>query len=565
MATTIMPAARVAGKYERLCWTRHEKDLRACYGDRSNDPSVYGDPSRSHHPKGLWFDLEAGQRVVDFVERFCRHHEGELAGQLVVLEEWQRQTYRAVFGWMRADQTRRYRTAYIEIPRKNGKSVEGSATGLYLTVADGEGGAQVYSAATKKDQAKIVHDGATKMVKASADLKRFAKTFRNNISCERLGSKFEPLGADSSTLDGLNTHGLIEDETHAHTDRHVHDVIVTSMGARRQPLAFIITTAGVYDPESIGWELHERAVQVLEGALEDDTFFAFIAAADEGDDFTDPAVWAKANPNLGVSLKYDYMAEQCARAKTTPSYLNTFLRYHLNVWTQQRERWIPVESWNACERVVDPKTLKGSRCWAGLDLSAKLDLTALVLCFPVDGGFDFLYRFFCPQDTIAERSKKDRVPYDAWARDGWLTATPGNVVDYEFPKAALREFAKEYVIEEVAFDPWNATQTATDLQTDGLTCVEFRQGFASMSEPSKEFEKIVVAKQCGHLTPTGINPVMRWMLSNVAVKRDPADNIKPDKSRASGRIDGVVGSIMALGRAMVAPAPAGGSWLVGSF
>ncbi len=303
---------------------------------------------------------------------------------------------------------------------------------------------------------------------------------------------------------------------------------------------------------------------MLDGALEDDTFFAFIAAADDGDDPFLPATWAKANPNLGVSLKRDYMAEQAERAKTTPSYLNTFLRYHLNIWTQQRERWIPVEAWNNCGRIVDPEALKGKRCWAGLDLSTKLDLTALVLCFPVDNGYDFLYRFFCPEDTIAERAKKDRVPYDAWSRDGWLTSTPGNVVDYDFPKAALKAYAKDYDIQEVAFDPWNATQTANDLQTDGLTCVEFRQGFPSMSEPSKEFEKIVVAKQCGHVTPKGIDPVMRWMLSNVAVRRDPADNLKPDKSRASGRIAGVVASIMSLGRAMLAPQPAG-SWLVGAF
>ncbi len=556
------PILRVAGKYERLCWERHERDLQAAYGD--GDPSaLFGAAELSHHPKGLWYDAAAGQRVVDFIEKFCRHYEGELAGQLIVLEEWQRRVYRAVFGWMRKDGTRRYRTAYIEIPRKNGKSVKGSGTGLYLLVADGEGGAQIYSAATKKDQAKIVHDGATKMVKASPELKRFLLCRRNNISCERMASKFQPLGADSSTLDGLNTHGLIEDETHAHTDRHVHDVLITSMGARRQPLAFIITTAGIYYPESIGWELHERAVQVLEGALEDDALFAIIYAADEGDDFTNPATWAKANPNLGVSLKLDYVAEQCERAKTTPSYLNTFLRYHLDIWTQQRERWIPVEAWNRCDRVVDPATLQGKRCWAGLDLSTKLDLTALVLCFPVDGGYDFLFRFWCPEDTISERSKKDRVPYDAWERDGWLIATPGNVVDYDFPKTALRDFAKQFTIEEVAFDPWNATQTANDLQTDGLTCVEFRQGFPSMSEPSKEFEKIVVSKQCGHRTPRGVHPVMRWMLSNVAVRRDPADNIKPDKSRATGRIDGVVGSIMALGRAMLAPA--GGSWLVGAF
>ncbi len=565
-ATMDGPVTRVAGKYERLCWERHERDLRAAYGDQWDDPAVYGDPSLSRHPKGLWLDPAAGQRVVDFIETFCRHYEGELAGQLIVLEEsWQRPIYRAVFGWMRADGTRRYRTAYIEIPRKNGKSVKGSGTGLYLTVADGEGGAQVYSAATKKDQAKIVHDGATKMVKASPELKRFVRTFRNNISCERMGSKFEPLGADSSTLDGLNTHGLIEDETHAHTDRHVHDVLVTSMGARRQPLAWIITTAGVYDPESIGWELHERAVQVLEGALDDDTFFAFIAAADDGDDFTDPEVWAKANPNLGVSLKYDYMAEQCERAKTTPSYLNTFLRYHLNVWTQQATRWIPIEKWNACARVVDESALEGLPCYAGLDLSRTTDLTAFVLAFPrEDRGFDLLFRFWCPAEKIAERSMRDRVPFDAWERQGWLTATPGNEVDYPTIRATIGELSKRFTIREIGFDPWNATETAQSLGSEGFTMVEMRQGFRSLSEPSKRFEAAVLDHRIGHMTPKGVHPVMRWNIANVTVEEDAAENIKPVKPREKARIDGVIASIMAVSRASLALPPDDTSWLVGA-
>jgi phage terminase large subunit-like protein len=545
------PPTRVPGKYERLCWERQERDLRTAYGDRWDDPTVYGDPALSQHPKGYWFDPPAGERPVQFIEHYCRHFEGDLTGQLIILEEWQRKLYRIVFAWKRPNGARRFRTAYIEIPRKNGKSVKGSGTGLYLTVADGEGGAQVYSAATKKDQAKIVHDGATKMVKMSPELRPFVRTFRNNISVMRTGSKFEPLGADSRTLDGLNTHGLIEDETHAHTDRHVHDVIVTSMGARSQPLSWIITTAGVYDPESIGWELHERATQVLDGVIEDDTFFAFIAAADEGDDFADPATWAKANPNLGISVKLEYMAEQCDRAKTTPSYLNTFLRYHLNIWTQQRERWIPIEKWNACTRVVDETALHGKLCCGGLDLSSKIDLTALTLAFPQDDGFiDFVFRVWCPEESIQRRSKEDRVPYDAWQRAGWLTATPGNVVDYDFIIAEIKSLAQRYEIHELAFDPWNATQTAIALGETGITCVEFRQGFGSMSEPSKEFEKLVVSQHVGHCTPRGIHPVVRWAVSNVAIRRDPADNIKPDKSRAIGRIDPVVSSIMALGRAI---------------
>ena len=539
MASALVEA-RVAGKYERLCWERHERDLALA-------------SSPEGHPKGYYFDAEKGNRVVEFIEKFCRHYEGELAGQLIVLEEWQRDIYRAVFGWLRRDGTRRYRTAYIEIPRKNGKSVKGSGTGLYLTVADDEGGAQVYSAATKKDQAKIVHDGATKMVKASPELRRFVRTFRNNISCERLGSKFEPLGADSSTLDGLNTHGLIEDETHAHTDRHVHDVLVTSMGARRQPLAWIITTAGVYDPESIGWELHERAVQVLEGVIDDDSFFAYIAAMDEGDDYTDPEVWAKANPNLGVSLKYDYMSEQCERARTTPSYLNTFLRYHLNRWTQQATRWIPTEKWSACDRIVDEAVLQGRECYGGLDLSRTTDLTAFVLAFPnPDRSIDLLFRFWCPLERIVERAKADRVPFDAWQRDGWLTATEGNEVDYQTIRATIGDLAGRFKIREIAFDPWNATETAQRLGGDGFQMVEMRQGFKTLSEPSKKFEAAVLDRRIGHLTPKGPHPVMRWNVANVTVIEDAAENIKPTKPTEKSRIDGVIASVMAVGRASLA-------------
>lgn len=534
------PIVRVPGKYERLCWERHEKDLALAID--------------GHHPKGFYFDADAGERVVTFIEGYCRHYEAEWAGQPLRLEEWQRQIVRIVFGWMRADGTRRFRTAYIEIPRKNGKSTWAGGVGLYLTIADNEPGAQVYVTATKKDQAKIVWGAASAMVRASARLRKFVKANKINIHCERLASKFEPLAADSNTQDGFNAHAQLVDEMHAHKDRHVYDVVATSMGSRRQPLNWIITTAGVYQPESIGWEMHERAIQVLDGVIEDDTFFAYIAAADEDADWELPATWLQANPNLGVSVKWSYMEEQAARAATTPTFLNTFLRYHLNRWTQQRQRWIPIERWNACDRIVDPAQLLGLRCTAGLDLSSKLDITAVTLVFPHDDGFyDFIFQMWCPEDTIVERSKQDRVPYDAWQRDGWLIATPGNVVDYAFPIAFLEDAAKKYKLEEAAYDPWNATATASDLQALGLTMVEFRQGFGSMSEPSKEFEKLVVGKKIGHATPRGIHPVMRWMISNVEVKRDPADNMKPDKSSAIGRIDGVVASIMGLGRAMVMP------------
>jgi phage terminase large subunit-like protein len=539
------PIVRIEGKYERLCWERHARDL-----------ALAAQPGG--HPKGFVFDQAAGERVVVFIERYCKHHKGEWAGRPLLLERWQKRILVIVFGWMRADGTRRYRTAYIEIPRKNGKSELAGGVGLYLLVADDEPGAEVYSTATKKDQAKIVWGAAEAMVKASPALKKQIRAYKNSLSCERLGSKFEPLSAESGTMDGLNTHGNLTDEAHAHKDRHVYDVVATSMGSRRQPLNWVITTAGIYDPETIGWELHERAIMVLDGVIDDDFFFAFIASADPGDDWELPETIAKANPNIGVSVKLDWLLEQRDRAKTTPTFLNTFLRYHLDRWTEQHERWIPIELWNACDRVVREKDLLGASCYAALDLSSKLDITALVLCFPrPEKVFDFLFRFWCPEDTIMRRSKEDRVPYDAWARDGWIIPTPGNVVDYDFPIAELEGLSKRFSIQETAYDPWNATATATDLMEKGLTLVEFGQGYKSMSEPTKEFEKIVVAKQAGHMVEREgkavVHPVMRWMVANVAVKRDPADNLKPDKSSAIGRIDGVVAGIMSLGRAIVSP------------
>lgn len=541
-AITTEATLRVAiGKYERLCYERHEKDL-----ELSLQPGG--------HPRGLYYDAAAGQRVVDFIERYCKHHKAEWAGQPLLLEEWQKRILRIVFGWMRADGTRRFRTVYIEIPRKNGKSELTGGVGLYLLVADGEHGAEVYSVATKKDQAKIVWGAAEAMVKQSPALRKYVRAYKNNLSCERMGSKFEPLSSESKTQDGLNASAGLTDEAHAHQDRHLYDVVATSMGSRRQPLNWVITTAGVYNPETIGWELHERAMHVLDGVIEDDSFFAFIAAADPEDDWEQPETWMKANPNYGISVKSDYFKEQYARAATTPSFLNTFLRYHLNRWTEQLDRWIPIEMWNACDRVVKESELEGQICYAALDLSSKLDITALTYVFPrPEGLYDFLFKFWCPEDTIMKRSKEDRVPYDAWARDGWIVATPGNVVDYSFPIAELAAGSKRFRIQETAFDPWNATATATDLQEQGLVMVEFGQGYKSMSEPTKEFEKLIVAKQIGHRTERGVHPVMRWMVANVAVKRDPADNLKPDKASAIGRIDGVVSSIMGLGRAIVSP------------
>jgi len=555
-ASPAPPPARAMGKYEHLYLEREIRDLALAYPNVA-PPS---DPRETRHPRGLWFDVMAGRRVVEFVERYCRHSKGEWAGTKIVLERWQKQLLVTLFGWKRADGTRRYRIAYIEIARKNAKSTLAAAIGLYLTLGDQEPGAEVYASATKKDQAKIVHGAAEAMVKQSPELKQYLRTFRHNISCEKLGSKFEPLGADSDTLDGLNPSGNIVDETHAHKDRGLWDVLQTAQGARRQPMTLAITTAGVYDPTSIGWELHDAAVKVLEGVVDDDRLFAYIAAIDEDDDWRDPAVWGKANPNLDVSVKRDYLTEQAAQAEHQPSFENTFVRLHCNRWTNQVTRWIPLERWNACTDA--PRPLTGRVVFGGLDLSTKLDITACTLVAKdEDGTWDLHFRFYVPADLVAERETRHEMPsYAAWVRDGYLIAMPGNTIDYDFIRADLLQVARETKLTQIGYDPWNAEQLAVQLlnalnptRTEtGFQMVPMRQGMATLSEPCKEFERLIVARKLRH----GGHPVMRWMVANVSTRYDANGNIAPDKEHSTGKIDGVVSTVLALGRGvLVTPKP----------
>jgi phage terminase large subunit-like protein len=542
---------RQPSKYELLCYERHERDLALC-----RQPGG--------HPRGLWFDAEAAERPVRFVEDYCTHHKGEWAGKPLLLQDWQKAIIRQAFGWMRADGTRRFRTLYWELPRKQGKSTLAAGLGLYLTMGDREPGAEVYASATKKDQARIVWDEAARTVRKSPKLQRHARAFRNSLHCERLGSKFEPLGADSNTLDGLNPHGNIVDELHAHRDRGVWDVLDTAMGARRQPVTLAITTAGTYAPESIGWQMHDKARKVLEGVIEDEYFHAFIAAADEptkGDEgyyFTEEAQ-RQANPGWGVSVKPTYLAEQAAKAQTQPSFLNTYLRLHLNVWTQQVTRWLSLERWTEAHPVPtgrngrewaleQEEALAGRKCWGGLDLSSKWDLCALVFAFPGEGDeVHFLSRFWLPEGTVEKYARKGQRHYAQWAQEGWLTTTPGDVVDYEFIRSEVNALAKRYALQELAFDQWGATDLATRLMSDGIPMVECRQGFKTLSEPSKDLEARTISRKVRHMA----HPVMRFCVSNAVVSTDSAGNIKPDKSKAADRIDGVVAAVMALSRLIV--------------
>ena len=498
--------------------------------------------------------------ACEFFPRYLTHVKGEWAGRPLELQEWaERDIIRPLFGTLREDGLRQYRTVYVEVPRKNAKSTIAGGIALKLLLADNEPGAEVYSCAADREQARIVFEMAKDMVANSPALRRRCKVYRSAITVPETSSTYKALSADAFTKHGLNAHGVIFDELHAQKNRELWDVMATSQGSRRQPLMFAITTAGWYDPESICWELHDYALKVRDGIVDDDTFLPVIYGADREDDWTDPAVWRKANPGLGVTIKHESLEIECARARETPAAQNTFRRLHLNQWTEQETRWLDMAVWDENTGELDVAALLGQECYAGLDLSSTTDMTAFVMVFPREDKLHVLCRFWVPGDNIRKRVTKDRVPYDAWVRDGWVTPTPGEVVDYDRMRADINELAKRYNIREIAADRWNATQIISQLgEQDGLNIFEMGQGFASMSGPTKDTEKRLVGRELVH----GGNPVLRWCASNVTVKEDPAGNLKPDKSKSTERIDGMVALIMAVGRACIATSA--GSYLEAS-
>jgi phage terminase large subunit-like protein len=539
-AQDVISGAQVACRWVRLACQRHVNDL-------VNGPA-----------RGLWFDEAAANHAIKFFG-FLRHSKGEWAGRVMTLEAWQQFIIAMVFGWMRADNTRRFRVAYIEVARKNGKSTLAAGVGLDLLVADGEPGAEIYTAATKRDQARITHSEATRMVKSSPSLRKRIRVFRDNLNIENTASKMEPLGADSDTLDGLNPHGALVDEVHAHKTRDLWDVLETATGARRQPLIFATTTAG-FNRQSLCYQLHDYTEKVLSGVLQNDSHFGMIYTLDLeegkggklGDDWEDESVWVKANPNLGVSKKLSTMREKAEKARGMPAALNAFLRLELNVWTQSETKWISREHWDACGAAVDANGLRGRRCFAGLDLSSNVDITAELLVFPPESTKDpyrVLCRFWIPEDAIDVRSKRDRVPYDAWVRAGYIATTPGNVIDHDFILAQIEQDAEAYDIQQLAFDSWGASQVQTKLAEIGGRedwIVKFGQGFASMSPAMRDLERLIL----GHRLAHGNNPVLTWMADNLVVDTDAAANIKPDKEHSIERIDGMVALIMAVATAM---------------
>lgn len=514
---------------------------------------------RGNAPAGCYYDDVLADMAIDFVEGFCVQSKGKWAGQAVQLLPWQRRIVAILWGWRREDGTRQFRTCYVEVPRKNGKSTLCSALALLLLFADGEPGAEAYAAAGSKDQARIVFAEAKNMLQASPALERRAKVYKDVIAAPATRSKFVVLAADAEVQHGLNASGIIFDELHVQPNRDLYDVLRTSTGARRQPLMISITTAG-YDRESVCWEQHERSRSTMADPHIDPTHLGVIYAAEEGDDWKDPAVWAKANPSLGETLSVEYLEEMCKEASLVPALQNTFLRLHLNIWTNQETHWLDMAQWDACLE-TDEVDLRGRKCFGALDLASTTDTASLVLAFPPETeGEPIRLRLFVwiPEEGLVERVRRDRVPYDLWKQRGLLKATPGNVIDYDVILADIvgryqgtelveEGLAQRYQIEEMAYDPWRVEMLATRLELAGLTTVAMRQGVPTMGGPTAEFGRLVANGGIGH----DGDPVLRWMADNVMVVVDDKGNMLPSKKRSRQKIDGIVASIMALGRALL--------------
>ena len=542
----VLAGRQVVCRLVRLCVERHVRDL-----------GRVGSPDFPYV-----FDEAAAKRAIDFKQQL-RHAKGEWADARLhdtrlKLEPWQQFRTWVLFGWKRPDGTRRFRKSYTEIARKNGKTTDAAADGNFLLFADRprEPGVEVYCVATKKDQAKIAWEDMRRQIEKHPVLRRLSKVYKQNSTIVLLNdsaAKCTVWGKDADTQDGFNPHGVIADEMHAWPDHDLLEVIESGLGARRQPLVDIITTAGLDINAPCYQEERSLAVQVLEQTIKPapEDFFALLFTLDEGDDFTDERVWQKANPNLGVSVSIEYLRSRVQTALQMPSKRNDVLTKNFNIWTHAATRAVSPERWNACDFPVDEAALAGKACYGGLDLSTILDVSAYCLTFERDeaGRFPQLWRFFIPADGLRDRIQRDHVPYDAWIRDEWITPTPGETIDYDFIEARFLEDAAAFSIRQVAFDPWKAHEIYTHLTDSGFQMAEVQQTYRGMAGPTDAYLKAIVDREIAH----GGNPVMDWMISCLELKSDRQGNVmpmKPERKKTGKRIDGAVAAIMSFDRAL---------------
>lgn len=494
------------------------------------------------------YDKAKADRAVAFIQNL-KHTKGKWDGKPFLLLPWQEQIVRDIFGIVRPDGKRQFRSAYIEIPKKNGKSELAAAIALYLLYGDGEASAEVYGCANDRNQASIVFDVAKRMVEKSPALLRRSKiaAATKRIVNYRNAGFYQVLSAETGTKHGLNISGLVFDEIHAQPNRKLYDVMTKGSGdAREQPLFFIITTAGT-DKESICYELHTKALDIMNGRKIDHSFYPVIYGLSDEDDWNDEANWYKANPSLGYTISIDRVRDAYKDALDNPAEENVFKQLRLNIWTNSAVAWIPDHIYERGNLKIDFSALEGRECYAGLDLSSTSDITAFVLVFPPRSESEkyiVLPYFWLPEETLELRCRRDHVLYDVWQRQGYINTTEGNVIHYGFIERFIERLGEKYHIIEIAYDRWNATQMVQNLEDMGFTMVPFGQGFKDMSPPSKELYKLLMEGNINH----GGNPVLKWMAQNVVMRQDPAGNIKPDKERSVEKIDGIVALIMGLDR-----------------
>lgn len=494
------------------------------------------------------YDKAKADRAVTFINNLS-HTKGKWAGKRFDLLPWQEQIVRDLFGIVKEDGNRQFLTAYIEIPKKNGKSELAAAIALYLLYADNEASAEVYGAACDRNQASIVFDVAKQMVQMSRPLEKRSKIMgatKRIVNYSNAGF-YQVLSAETGTKHGLNVSGLVFDEIHAQPNRHLYDVLTKGSGdAREQPLFFIITTAGT-DRNSICYELHTKALDILNGRKKDTSFYPVVYGLSDEDDWNDEANWLKANPSLGHTIGIDRVREAYQQALDNPAEENVFKQLRLNMWTSSSVAWIPEHVYAKGNDPIQYESLKGRSCYAGLDLSSTSDITAFVLVFPPrfeEENYIVLPFFWLPEDTLELRCRRDHVLYDVWERQGYIKTTEGNVVHYGFIEKFIEDLSEIYHIKEIAYDRWNATQMVQNLEGMGLTMVPFGQGYKDMSPPSKELYKLMMEGKIQH----GGHPVLKWMGQNVVMRQDPAGNIRPDKEKSVEKIDGIVALIMGLDR-----------------
>lgn len=510
------------------------------------------DDLKHGHKRGLIFIEEEAQQVIDYFSMLTLY-KGDKAGQPFNLQPWQQFRLWCMFGWYiqlpDGNIVRRFKYAYCEIPRKNGKTTESGGLGIYFALADGEAAPEVFFAATKKEQAKIGFNAAVEFVKSTPSLsKRFGVgkgREAHSIYFHGHPGFIKPLSSDEKQS-GHDIHAALIDELHELRNAVVFDLLRSGTSARMNPMITMITTAGP-KPDGLCWEQREHTCKVLEGIFKDDRWFGIIYTIDDGDDPFDPATWFKANPNLGVSKELQHMQQESMMAKNSAGYLNAFLRLDLNVWTNTDTAWIGDHDWMACSTKYTDEVFANCDTWAGLDLAPIRDFSSLALIAKgKDDKFYTRFYYWIPEDNLLELQSKGKYNYMQWLQQGHLFVTPGNINDYTLIEKHIIELCQKYQVKNIAYDKFSATQLANNLITAGVKMTEYSQAILSMSPPTKELEKYIVSNQLCHHA----DPVTRWMLSNVVIWIDPNDNIKIRKGPKTDKIDGIIAMVMAIGQRM---------------